>query len=88
MALAWLQYSDYCMQIQYKRRGVMGVSNEAVQAVERMLTTLRAERDDYRELAHQWRAMCFELAQENQATTRCRARRDRFRRSPAPSSQR
>ena len=44
----------------------MGVSNEAVQAVERMLTTLRAERDDYRELAHQWRAMCFELAQENQ----------------------
>lgn len=45
----------------------MGVSNETVQAVERMLTTLRAERDDYRELAHQWRAMCFELAQENQA---------------------
>jgi len=45
----------------------MGVSNETVQAVERMLTTLRAERDDYRELAHQWRAMCFELAQENRA---------------------
>jgi len=45
----------------------MGVSNETVQAVERMLTTLRSERDDYRELAHQWRAMCFELAQENQA---------------------
>lgn len=44
----------------------MGVSNETVQAVERMLTTLRSERDDYRELAHQWRAMCFELAQENQ----------------------
>jgi len=41
-----------------------------------MLTTLRAERDDYRELAHQWRAMCFELAQENQAL------RDRLQEPP------
>ncbi|WP_145008570.1 hypothetical protein [Pseudomonas oryzihabitans] len=56
----------------------MGVSNETVQAVERMLTTLRGERDDYRELAHQWRAMCFELVQENQAL------RDRLQEPPRP----